>query len=234
MEYLETIRRAEAESHTQAYTQHALFEPGSWLAKPVKTVLEVVQQLQGREGLRVLDLGCGVGRNSIPIAQALDAQVVCVDILPLAIEKLQENAVEYGVKDEIQGIVSGIDDFSITECSYDLILAVSALEHMDGPESFTAKLHEMRRGLRPGGILCLIVNSGVTEQDRGTGENLHPQFEVNLPTEAMLELLHRAFEGMEILKQTVVHQEYDIPRETGLAHLDTQVVTFVAAGKPAV
>ena len=228
MEKLEHIRRAEAESHTQAYTQHALFEPGSWLAKPVKTVQECVERLQGREGLRVLDLGCGVGRNCIPVAQALDAVVDCVDILPLAIEKLIENAAEYGVKDKINGIISGIDKFPIAENSYDLILAVSALEHMDGPESFTAKLQEIKSGLRPGGIVCLIVNSGVTEQDSSTGENLAPQFEVNLPTDDLLALLQSVFDGMEVLKQTVVHQEYDIPREKGLSHLNTDVVTFVA------
>ena len=228
MEKLEHIRQAEAESHIQAYTQHPLFAPGSWLAKPVKTVLECAERLQGREGLRVLDLGCGVGRNGIPVAKALDAVVDCVDILPFAIEKLQENAAKYGVKRKIQGIISGIDEFSIKENSYDLILAVSALEHMDGVESFAAKLHAIRKGLRPGGIVCLIINSGVTEQDRSSGEPLQPQFEVNLPTNELLTLLHRVFAGMEVLKQTVVHQEYDIPRQSSVSHLNTDVVTFVA------
>ena len=40
MDRLSQIRQAEAASHRDAYASHELFAPGSWLAKPVKTVLE--------------------------------------------------------------------------------------------------------------------------------------------------------------------------------------------------
>ena len=89
------IRRAEAASHTEAYTNHELYTPGSWLAKPVKTVLELLPLFDGYTTFRGLDLGCGVGRNCIAAAQYLNhipCQVDCVDILELAIEKLRENA----------------------------------------------------------------------------------------------------------------------------------------------
>lgn len=233
MSELERIRRAEEISHTQAYTEYSLFEPGSWLAKPVKTVLEIMERLQGREGLNVLDLGCGVGRNAIPIARALDAEVDCVDILPFAIGKLQEYAQTYGVNDKIHGIASGIDEYEIKEEQYDLILAVSALEHMDSPFSFVQKLNQIHKGLRPGGILCLIVNSGTTETDATTGEALRPQFEVNIPTEELMRILEEEFANMDTIKKTVVPQAYDIPRENGISHLTSHVVTF-AATKPMV
>ena len=227
MENLEQIRSAEARSHAEAYTNHILFEPGSWMAKPVKTVLDLIDTMQGSEGLRVLDLGCGVGRNCIPVAQMLNAQVLCVDILPMAIDLLCKNAEKYGVSDKIQGVVSGIDAFSITENSFDLILAVSALEHMDSPKNFTSKLEEIASGLRPGGISCLIINSGIKEQDSETREPLPAQFEINLPTQELQSKLHHIFGGMQIMKEKVVHQEYDIPRENGISHLSTDVVTYV-------
>ena len=44
---LDEIRKAEAESHTRAYTDYALFSPGSWLAKPVKTVMELLPLFEG-------------------------------------------------------------------------------------------------------------------------------------------------------------------------------------------
>lgn len=228
MDRLQEIRRAEEESHTQTYCTYELFTPGSWLSKPVKTVLDLIAQLKGRMNLRALDLGCGVGRNCIPIANALDAQVDCVDILPLAIEKLKENAANHGVQEKISGFVSGIDEFEIKNDHYDLILAISALEHMDGVDSFTEKLRQIRDGLRPGGILCLIVNSGVEELDAITGAKLPPQFEVNLPTADLQGLFHRVFAGMDILKEAVVRQEYDIPRESAVSHLTSRVVTYVA------
>lgn len=230
-ERLNAIRQAEADSHREAYEKHGLFEPGSWLAKPVKTVLELLPLFMEYEAFHGLDLGSGVGRNSIPVAQAfrdIPCQVDCVDILDLAIEKLKENAVRFGVADRIKGIVSSIDTFEIKENSYDMILAVSALEHVDSRETFERKLLEIHRGTRLGGIVCLIVNTGVRERDKETGKTLPPQFEVNLDTEEMHRILERTFAGWQLLKRTVVHQKYDIPRENGMAELETDVVTFVA------
>ena len=229
MEVLEKIRQAEAASHREAYSTHALFAPGSWLAKPVKTVLELLPLFEGCEAFRGLDLGSGVGRNSIPVAQAfshIPCRVECVDILDLAIEKLLENARYYGVADAIRGTVSSIEAYPIAPDSYDLILAVSSLEHTDSVVGLERKLMEIRDGLRPGGIACLIVNTGVREQDKVTGAVLRPQFEVNLPTEDMHRLLKKIYGDFDILKDTVVHQCYDIPREGGLAALETDVVTY--------
>ena len=227
---LDEIRKAEAESHTQAYTSHSLFSPGSWLAKPVKTVMDLLPLFAGYTDFRALDLGSGVGRNCIPVAQhfcGIPCRVDCVDILELAIAKLNENALQYGVEDCIRGIVSSIDDYEIAADSYDLILAVSALEHIASQSAFEKKLTVIRDGLRHGGIACLIVNSGVVEHDKATGQELLPQFEVNLPTSQMQDLLENTFAGWKVIKHTIVHQKYDIPRENGIADLETDVVTYV-------
>ena len=227
---LKAIRQAESESHTEVYTSNTLFTPGSWLAKPVKTVLDILPLFEGYNEFRVLDLGSGVGRNCIPVAQHfknIPCRVDCVDILELAIEKLNENAQQYGVAGNIQGMVSSIDDYEINADSYNLIMAVSALEHIASRAAFESKLVEIRNGLRIGGVACLIVNSGVMEHDKATGEELPPQFEVNLPTCEMQRLLEQTFAGWQIIKHTVVHQKYDIPRTNGLAELETDVVTYV-------
>ena len=227
---LKAIRQAESESHTEAYTHNTLFTPGSWLAKPVKTVLDILPLFEGYNEFRVLDLGSGVGRNCIPVAQHFmntPCRVDCVDILELAIEKLNANALQYGVAGNIQGIVSSIDDYEINADSYDLIMAISALEHIASRAAFEKKLVEIRNGLRIGGVACLIVNSGVIEHDKATGDELPPQFEVNLPTCEMQHLLEQTFTGWQIIKHTVVHQKYDIPRANGFAVLETDVVTYV-------
>lgn len=231
-ERLNKIRWAEQESHLEVYNSRELYKAGSWLAKPVKTVMELIPLFAGCREFRALDLGCGVGRNSIALAQAFENCIIeCVDILPFAIEKLCINAEQYQVAGKISGIAKPIDEFHVEENAYNLILGISALEHMDSEQSFLQKLEEIQRGLCSGGVFCLIVNTDVTEHDATTGAELQPQFEVNLPTDRMIEILETIFAGWEVLKRTVNHQSYEIPRGERVAALETDVITWVVRKK---
>lgn len=228
---IDKIREAERASHIEIYSTAKLFESGSWLQKPVKTVLDILPMFENYTELNVLDLGSGVGRNCIPIAQKFSdifCRIDCVDILDFAIKELENNSIKYNVEKNINGIVSSIDNFTIEENHYDFILAVSALEHIDSEEAFEKKLTEIQSGTRENGIVCMIINSEVNEKNKETGETLIPQFEVNLKTSQLSEMLKNIFGGWEILKQTVVSQRYDIPRENCTADLSTNVVTIVA------
>lgn len=228
---LTEIREAEKASHLEIYSTAELYEKGSWLQKPIKTVLDLLPIFEEYQTLRVLDLGSGVGRNSIAVASEykhIDCRVECVDILEYSIERLLQNAVKFGVEKEIEGIVSPIESYVISENTYDLIMAVSALEHIDSEKNFRVKLKEICAGIREGGVVCLVINSGVTEKDKETREILSPQFEVNIPTQEMQSILLESFSGWKVLKSTVRHQQYDIPRGERTVDLETDVVTFVA------
>lgn len=225
------IRESEKKSHTEMYLSEELYQGNSWLKKPIKTIRELIPMFWEHKQLRVLDLGCGVGRNCISIAEEyanIDCLIEAVDILDLAIEKLNENAKERGVQSKIHGMVSAIEDFRIKNNTYDFIIAVSALEHVESERMFTDKLSEIRDGIRDNGIICLVVNSEVCEKDKETGGQLPAQFEVNLSTEQLQQLLTQTFEQFTILKSTVSKQQYDIPRECGIVDLTTNVVTLVA------
>ena len=228
---LQSIRESERKSHEELYSGEELYKEGSWLNKPIKTVTDLFPLFEEYTEFRSLDLGSGVGRNSIAIAkqfQKCSCRIDCVDILELAIEKLLENAKQFGVEECIHGVVCPIEEFKIVPEAYDMILAVSALEHIDSRKSFVKKLEEMREGIKMQGIVCLVVNSEVKERNKETGEGMFPQFEVNLPTEELQKLLQRTFAAWEVLKYTVREQEYDISREGCISELETKVVTFVA------
>lgn len=229
-ETLNSIRYAEKKSHLEIYSSAKLFEKGSWLQKPVKTVMDLVDFFINYDSVKILDLGCGVGRNCIPLAEKLsniDCKIDCVDILEYAIDVLKKNSVDYCVDKSINGIVSSIDDYNISVDTYDLIFAVSALEHIDSTESFSKKLLEIRNGTKKNGIVCLIINSEVTEINKENGGSLIPQFEVNLKTEELLSLFDKNFCGWKLINSKIVEQHYDIPRENCTAALSTNVVTFV-------
>ncbi|WP_258171215.1 bifunctional 2-polyprenyl-6-hydroxyphenol methylase/3-demethylubiquinol 3-O-methyltransferase UbiG [Paenibacillus sp. R14(2021)] len=133
MDRVAYIREQEKQYHDDCYARSKLFEPGSWLHKPVQTVMELLEAFDGNEELTVLDLGCGVGRNSIPIAECLmhrRGSVVCVDVLESAISGLTAYSREFGVDAFIRPVLSGIEAFEIEPGAYDYIVAVSALEHV--------------------------------------------------------------------------------------------------------
>lgn len=226
---LTEIRRAEAQSHTAAYESLELYAPGSWLSKPVKALGALLPLYAEKRGLRVLDLGSGVGRNAIACARELPGCTVeCVDILPIAIEKLLENAEKLGVGDSVRGIAAPVDGFEIEENGYDLILAASVLEHLDSRASAIRKLRQIARGIRPGGAAMILMNTGVREWDADTGETLDAQFEVNLPPEEVRELLDDFFRGWEVLWDKCIHYEYPVPRGERVAVISSEVVTFTA------
>ncbi len=231
---LEQIRESERQSHIEIYSNSELYKEGSWLRKPIKTILEIIPLFNGFNELNVLDLGCGVGRNCIAVAQSfknIPCNIDCVDILDLAVEKLYDNAAEFGVASSINGIVETIESFCIEKNKYDFIIAVSALEHIDSEQSFFSKLSEISNGIRGNRIVCLVINSDIKENEKTTGKELPAQFEVNLPTEKLQNVLKENFSQFDVIKSTVSEQQYDIPRGDLISNLKTKVVTFAAKKK---
>lgn len=228
---LKQIRQSEKESHIKIYTENKLYSEGGWLSKPIRTVLDIIPLFEGYKELRILDLGAGVGRNCIPFAQRyhdIACRIDCIDILEIATQILQENAKIYEVEFSIYGITSAIENYEIPPNQYDLVMAISALEHVESEDAFWKKIREIRKGIRKNGIVCLVINSNVIEMVKTTREELSPQFEVNLKTEKLQTQLKGLFADWQTLKSTVVRQKYDIPRDERVVELVSDVVTFVA------
>lgn len=52
MNRIERIRSGEKKYHDACYENHRLFEPGTWLHRPVRTVLETLAYFQQDAALR--------------------------------------------------------------------------------------------------------------------------------------------------------------------------------------
>ncbi|MFC6293193.1 class I SAM-dependent methyltransferase [Macrococcus epidermidis] len=228
MREFDAIRSAEIEYHDAFYKSTKLYEPGSWIGKPVANVMEAFEMIDISKPLKILDLGSGVGRNAIAIAQmSIDGTVIdCVDLLPSAIEILNDNAKAYHVKDKINGIVSTIEDYQINK-EYDFIIGVSTLEHVNDEAAFKKILKNIKNHLVINGVACLIINSEVQEKDIETGELLVPQFEVNMLTKDMQKLVHDIFVGFEFVKEEIKLLNYRINRAGKDVNLSTNAVTFI-------
>lgn len=228
---IELIRAEERKYHEACYDNYALFESGSWLYKPVKTVMETLSYMDSLEQVIILDLGCGVGRNSIPMAEALksrNGKVVCVDLLDNALMKLDNYSKQYGIRDYIETCLSDIGEFTIQEEYFDYIIAVSALEHVASERELKLVLDRMVKGTKMGGYNCIILNTNIVELDSITGIELEPQFELNLSTNQAQQLLTKAYEGWEVVKQTVKMLDFPIVRGSRDVLLRSDCLTFIA------
>ncbi|GEN44852.1 class I SAM-dependent methyltransferase [Alkalibacillus haloalkaliphilus] len=235
MSRVEFIRNEEKKYHDFCYENYKLFEEGSWLYKPVKTVMDLLPLLEGKtNNIKVLDLGSGVGRNSIPIAQDIktkNGKVLCVDLLDSALDKLELYSKEYGVEEVIETNKADIGNYVIPKNEFDFIVAVSTLEHVESEDVFENVIRQMALGTKNEGINCIIVNSEVEEMDIETNEKLDALMEVNITTENMMNKLSHIYDGWEVVKQLVKPLEYKIIRNERDVLLKTNAITFVVRKK---
>ncbi|MDQ0226239.1 2-polyprenyl-3-methyl-5-hydroxy-6-metoxy-1,4-benzoquinol methylase [Metabacillus niabensis] len=180
--------------------------------------------------MKVLDLGCGVGRNSIPIAEAIkhrNGKVICIDLLDSALTKLKEYSVKYNVEDVIDMEKADIGSYEIKQDEYDFIVAVSTLEHVGSEQIFENVIKQMAAGTKQNGVNCLIVNSEVEEIDLETNERLEALMEVNLLTDIMMSKLTSVYKGWEKVKRVIKPLEFTITRNEKRILLKTNAITYV-------
>ncbi|WP_261306154.1 class I SAM-dependent methyltransferase [Paenibacillus andongensis] len=228
---IKIIRDEERKYHEACYDNYKLFEEGSWLSKPVKTVMETLTHFKSKENLTVLDLGCGVGRNCIPIAELLKerqtGKIVCVDIIESALQKLAAYSEQNGVRAYIEPKLSDIGDYFIEENHFDYIIAVSALEHVESVPKFTQVLERMARGTKENGINCVIMSTNIREIDVKSGIELEPLMELNLTTNDAKQLLSSAYPDWEIIYTTLKQLEFNIERNGHEILLKSDCLTYV-------
>jgi 2-polyprenyl-3-methyl-5-hydroxy-6-metoxy-1,4-benzoquinol methylase len=158
----------------------------------------------------------------------VNGKVVCVDLLESAIAKLKSYSQQFGVEPYIVPVLSDIEHFSIEPNEYDIIVAVSSLEHVGSTQVLEQKLSEMNAGTRAGGTNCIIIASNIREMLLENKQELDPMFEVNLSTEKMIELLNQQFAGWEIEQLVVKSLAFEINRNGQPVKLTSDCITFVA------
>lgn len=100
---------------------------------------------------RILDIGCGPGRQTLVLARETEAQVFAIDLLPPFLEVLRERAESAGLSGRIRAQRMSMSDISFADASFDLIWSEGAIYNM----GFLCGLRAWRRLLRPGGHIAL-------------------------------------------------------------------------------
>ena len=105
------------------------------------------------KGLRILDIGCGGGLLSEPMAR-LGATVVGADAAPRNIPVAQLHAAEQGLTIDYRHTTA--EDLAAAGEVFDVVLNMEVVEHVSDPQAY---LTACRSLLRPGGLMvCSTLN----------------------------------------------------------------------------
>jgi ubiquinone/menaquinone biosynthesis C-methylase UbiE len=131
-----------------------------------RVVDAVLERSPVSEEAVVLDLGCGSGQVTLPLAR-LAARVLAVDVSAEAIKMLQERALQEGIS-SIEALAQPIETLELEPESVDLVVSNYALHHLrDADKEDT--LRRAYRWLRPGGSLVvgdMMFGRGGDRRDR--------------------------------------------------------------------
>ena len=175
--------------------------------------LNRIAELSGAsKGARVLDLGCGTGRFSLPMANRLGFDVTGTDS---SVEMLAK-AKQKDTNSEVNWTLADAHALTFPEGSFDVVFMSHLLHHIDSPLTV---LKECRKVLVHSGVV--LIRYGAMDQIRNDVEHtFFPQVieidEPRTPTRERTEqwLLDAGF--VDLSSEEVVQQTY----QTGAAHLD--------------
>jgi len=105
----------------------------------------ILKQIGSLRGLRLLDIGCGLGESSVYFALQ-GAQVTATDLSPAMVECAVNLGKFHGVT--IEGIVSAAEFLNVPDGCFDIVYIANAIHHVPDRK---ALFEQMRRALKPGG-----------------------------------------------------------------------------------
>ena len=142
----------------------------------------ILKRLEIRDGMRVVDVGCGVGRLTLPIAALVGTrgEVVALDLQERMLAKLARRAARRGLEN-VHPVRAGAGNGALEGRSFDLALLLAVLGEI--PEHRrAAALKEIFEALVPGGLLAVAEGppdphrqsrEAVLELSERTGFRLH-------------------------------------------------------------
>lgn len=108
--------------------------------------------------LKIADLGCGSGGQTITLAQHLEGKITAVDLFPDFLDELREKSQKHGLTDRIITLEKSMDDLPFKNEELDLIWSEGAIYNM----GFTKGIQKWYDYLKKGGYLAVSEITWIT------------------------------------------------------------------------
>jgi len=99
--------------------------------------------------LKIADIGCGSGAQTITLAQNIEGQITAVDLFPEFLNKLNSRSEELGFQERIKTIEKSMEDLPFDNDEFDIIWSEGAIYNM----GFEAGIKKWKNYLKSGGYL---------------------------------------------------------------------------------
>lgn len=119
-----------------------------------------------RPGTVVVDLGCGTGSLTLPLAER-GAEMIAVDVSPGMLERLQAKAAEHQMTN-VTSIVAAIERMDLAPNTVDVVVSNYTLHHLKDRDK-EAVVRAAARWLQTGGRMVIgdmMFGRGGTSEDR--------------------------------------------------------------------
>jgi ubiquinone/menaquinone biosynthesis C-methylase UbiE len=117
------------------------------------------QELSGTSSARALDLGCGAGRNAVPLAR-LGWNVVGTDLSWPMLRAAAKRTRAEGLDDQLHVVLAPMDRIPAKDRSVDLVIAHGIWNLARSAAKFRQSLDEAARVAKPGAGLFVFPSRG--------------------------------------------------------------------------
>lgn len=172
-----------------------------------------VMNLPNDRKLKIADIGCGSGGQTITLAQNLNGEITAVDLFPEFLAELKEKSENLGLNGKIKTLEKSMDDLPFNNEELDIIWAEGAIYNI----GFENGVKKWKDYLKIGGYLAVTEITWITNSRPGEIEDFWTQAYPEIDTASnkikILENNGYSLAGYFYLKQDSWIENYYKPME---------------------
>ena len=170
----------------------------SYLKAPYEQYLKHIQQ-HTFDGMKILELCCGMGEFSFDITKRTGAEVLAVDISPESIELCKKHLAEQP-NDRLNFKTADVEVLELPESEFDLICMSGSLSYLD----LQILLKNIRKWLKPNGAFVVVDTYGYSpifnlkRRLNYLFNKTTKQTVLGIPKKATIDAIKSCFEKIEV------------------------------------